>query len=90
MKNYLAEKSTVLADPEGGITSLTDLVQGSVVPLVITIVGVVALFIARKGEMSRVFTILACVIVGVGILAIALPGPREAIINWGSRLVGGS
>lgn len=89
MKNYLAEKSTVLADPTGGITSLTSTVQDNVVPLVITLVGVVALFVGRRGEVSKVVTIGACVLIGVGVLAFAAAGPRNAIIAWVQGLLGG-
>lgn len=71
----------LLAGPEDGVKSLTDLIQENVVPLVITIVAVFGLFAARKGEVSNVVTILLTVIIGLCILAMALPGPRDAVID---------
>lgn len=88
MKQYLAEKGAVLAGPAQGISSLTSLVQDNVLPLVITVVGVVALFVGRKGEVSRVFTIFGCVVIALGILAFAAAGPRNAIMGWVQSIFG--
>lgn len=70
------------ADVPGGIDSITALIQDNAIPLVITIVGLFAIFLARKGEVSGVLTILIAVVFGLVILAFAIPDTRDALINW--------
>ena len=74
------------ANPGEGINSITDLLQDNVIPLVITVVGIFAFMAARRGEISNVLTTLMCVVFAIAILVFAIPGPRDAIINWVSGL----
>lgn len=75
------------ADLPGGIDSITSLIQDNAIPLVITIVGLFAIFLARRGDVSGVLTIFIAVCFGVAILVFALPGPRDAILAWFSSLI---
>ena len=87
MKAKLLAALPPSAYPGEGINSITGLLQENVIPLVITVVGIFAVMAARRGEVSNVLTTFICVVFAIAILAFAIPGPREAILNWIAGLV---
>lgn len=85
--DLLVAAQPVVAAPGEGINSITDLLQDNVIPLVITIVGIFAFMAARKGEVSNVLTMVICIVFALAIIVFALPGPRDAIIDWFSSII---
>lgn len=78
-----ASEGTVMAagsapDAQG----VTGWIQNNIIPLVLTAVGVFALWKSKNGDVPFIVTMGAGVLVGFCILAMAMPGVREALTNW--------
>lgn len=84
---------SVVAGPatEGTVTAagsapdaqgVTGWIQSNVIPLVLTAVGVFALWKSKNGDVPFIVTMGAGVLVGFCILAMAMPGVREALTTW--------
>lgn len=74
------ESGVVLASV--GTGGASGWIRENIIPLAILVVGVIALFRGRKGDFAGVATIGACAVVGLAIVAMAMPGVAEAVGGW--------
>lgn len=63
--------------------------QDNVLGIILLIIGVIILFSARKGDMSKVFVILGVCLVGLAVVAVAVTeGAGVNVGKWVAGLVG--
>lgn len=80
-------EGVVMAAPDaGGVTSW---IQDNVIPLVLTAVGVFALWRSKNGDVPMIVTMGAGVLVAFCILAMAMPGVRDGLMSWFAGFFGG-
>lgn len=77
-----ATEGTVTAAPAPDAQGVTGWIQNNIIPLVLTAVGVFALWKSKNGDVPFIVTMGAGVLVGFCILAMAMPGVREALTTW--------
>ncbi|HEY8721590.1 hypothetical protein [Pengzhenrongella sp.] len=68
----------------GGISAW---IQNNVVPIVLLVAAVAALWAGKSGNISKIVTILVCCVLGLSVLALATTGAGAEIGTWIVSLV---
>lgn len=69
-------------------TGLSTWIMTNAIPIIVLMIGAFMLFLAKSGSISRIVTMLVCVLIAFAVIAMATPGIQSQLGTWMTGLFG--